>query len=309
MSSGGTAIVTTIVNGGYGYVESGGTAVSTTVSSGGFEEVFTGGTASATSVISSEMYVLGSAISTTVHGAGRQVVNLGGTTTSTTVSSGGAEYVFIGGTASLTTVSGGGFEVVSGGTAIGTTVSSGGAVDLWVTNGTQVSSTAFVGSVGPNSGWTIQGVGDFTGDGNADILWQNSTTGAVNLWEMDGSTIVSNDYISAVTPSSDWKMQFLGDFNGDGKTDILWQNSATGAVDLWIMNGSTITSNDFVGSVGPNSDWTIQGVGDYASNGNTDILWRNSTTGAADLWLMNGTQISSNAYVGTVDNSWQIQHA
>ena len=186
--------------------------------------------------------------------------------------------------------------------------SSSGAVDLWVTNGTQVSSTAFVGSVGPNSGWTLQGVGDFTGDGKTDILWQNSTTGAVNLWVMDGSTIVSNDYISAVAPSSDWKMQFLGDFNGDGKTDILWQNSATGAVDLWIMNGSTITSNDFVGSVGANSDWTIQGVGDYAGNGNTDILWRNSTTGAVDMWTMNGPQLSSNAYVNTVDNSWQIQH-
>jgi hypothetical protein len=175
-------------------------------------------------------------------------------------------------------------------------------------NGSQLSSTAYVGSVGANSGWTIQGIGDFTGDGMSDILWQNSASGSVNLWEMDGSTIVSNDYIGSVGANSDWKIEFLGDFNGDGKTDILWQNTTTGAVNLWLMNGATIAANDYVGSVGANSAWTIQGVGDYGGNGNTDILWRNGATGAVDLWLMNGPQLASNAYVGTVDNSWRIQH-
>jgi hypothetical protein len=49
-------------------------------------------------------------------------------------------------------------------------------------------------------------------------------------------------------------------------------------------------------------------VGDYGGDGNTDIVWRNGVTGAVDLWPMNGPQLAGNAYVGTVDNSWQIQH-
>ena len=38
--------------------------------------------------------------------------------------------------------------------------------------------------------WTIQGVGDFNGDGKADILWRN-TSGLVHLWGMNGASVIS----------------------------------------------------------------------------------------------------------------------
>ena len=73
-------------------------------------------------------------------------------------------------------------------------------------------------------------------------------------------------------------MQGVGDFDGDGKSDILWRNSTTGQVYLWFMNGTTITSSGSVTYV--SSDWVIQGVGDYDGSGRAGILWRNSTTRA-----------------------------
>lgn len=206
------------------------------------------------------------------------------------------------------TIQGTGDFFDNGNTDIAWTNSNSGEVDLWEMNGTRLISGAYVASLGPNSGWKFQGVGDFNGDGKSDILWQNSSSGVVDLWTMNGTNIVSSDVIGSVGPNSDWKIEFLGDFNDDGKTDILWQNSATGAVNLWMMDGDTITSNDFVGSVGPNAAWKIQSVGDFNGNGNADILWQNSATGAVNLWNMDGSTITSNVCIGSTDSSWQIQH-
>jgi FG-GAP repeat len=46
-----------------------------------------------------------------------------------------------------------------------------------------------------------------------------------------------------------WQIARLGDFNGDGTADIVWRNSANGAIVAWFMNGGTIASNQYVYSV------------------------------------------------------------
>ena len=46
-----------------------------------------------------------------------------------------------------------------------------------------------------------------------------------------------------------------GDFNGDGKPDILWRKD-TGATEVWQMNGSTVVSSTLT-SVAADSSWKI----------------------------------------------------
>ncbi len=61
--------------------------------------------------------------------------------------------------------------------------------------------------------------------------------------------------ISNPIPSSPVILPFIsysGDFNADGKQDILWRNTQTGEVRIWYMNGSSILSDDIVATVGPN---------------------------------------------------------
>ena len=184
-----------------------------------------------------------------------------------------------------------------------------GLVYTWLMNGTSILSQAAAETVPPTSAWVIQGVGDFNGDGKADILWQNSTTGEVYLWFMNGSTIASQAEVGVVSPSSGWVIVGVGDFNGDGKADILWQNTISGEVYIWFMNGSTIASQAAVGIVPSSTGWVIKGVGDFNGDGMADILWQNTNSGEVYLWLMNGSTIISQAGVESVPSSsgWVIQ--
>jgi len=56
-------------------------------------------------------------------------------------------------------------------------------------------------------------------------------------------------------------ISYSGDFNGDGRQDILWRDTQTGEVRIWYMNGVTIASNDHVANVSLN--WKIAGIGEF----------------------------------------------
>ena len=75
--------------------------------------------------------------------------------------------------------------------------------------------------------WTIAAVADFDGDGHADMLWRNSSTGANPIWR-------SGRYATR-QPVADmaWTVADAGDYDGDGRADILWRNSRTGDNQIW----------------------------------------------------------------------------
>ncbi len=82
-----------------------------------------------------------------------------------------------------------------------------------------------------------------------------------------------------------WSIAGVGDFNGDGKSDILWRHTS-GVNYVWYMNGVTLTGGDYIPTV-PDMNWAIAGVGDFNGDGKPDILWRH-TSGVNYVWYMNG---------------------
>ena len=83
---------------------------------------------------------------------------------------------------------------------------------------------------------------------------------------MNGATATSSTTINS---SSDWTVVAVGDFNGDGKADILWQQSSTGITMMQTMNGTAVVASYLINS---NPDWSIAGVGDFDGDGKADIL-------------------------------------
>ncbi len=98
---------------------------------------------------------------------------------------------------------------------------------------------------------------------------------------------------------------FEYDFNGDGKSDILWRYATTGQNYLWLMDGKAITDSGYLLTVPLN--WRLASTGDFNGDGKSDILWRHATTGQNYLWLMDGKTVIDVGYLLTVaDLNWQL---
>ena len=94
----------------------------------------------------------------------------------------------------------------------------------------------------------------------------------------------------------------IGDFNGDGKSDLLWRNSSTGADVIW-QSGNIKTPMAVTGVT--DQHWVIAGRGDFNGDGKADILWRNTSTGADVIWKSGN--IATPQAVATVANlAWKI---
>ncbi|MCV2422134.1 S8 family serine peptidase [Paucibacter sp. DJ2R-2] len=94
-----------------------------------------------------------------------------------------------------------------------------------------------------------------------------------------------------------------GDYNGDGKSDILWRNDS-GYVAEWQMNGLSIGAGSGVAPLP--ADWQlVDGGGDYNGDGKSDILWRNDS-GYVAIWQMNGFDVVGGAGVGSLPANWHL---
>jgi serralysin len=120
---------------------------------------------------------------------------------------------------------------------------------------------------------------------------------------MNGSQIANEQQVTfggnLAMPDSSWSVAGIGDFDGDGKSDILWRNTNGTLID-WTMNGSQVMSSQQVtlggSAVSLSSSWQIAQIGDFNGSGTSDILLRN-TNGAMVEWSMNGAQIASSSQV------------
>jgi hypothetical protein len=187
-----------------------------------------------------------------------------------------------------------------------------GQVNTWMLNGTTVIANPNVNwNVPGSSGWVAKGTGDFNRDGRTDILWHHAASGQVNVWLLNGTTVIGNPNLNWNVPgSSGWEIKGTGDFNRDGSTDILWHHAASGQVNVWLLNGTTVIGNPNVNwNVPGSSGWEIKGTGDFNRDGSTDILWYHAASGQVNTWMLNGTTVIANPNINwnvPGSSGWEI---
>ncbi|MDK9704699.1 MAG: VCBS repeat-containing protein, partial [Sulfuritalea sp.] len=93
------------------------------------------------------------------------------------------------------------------------------------------------------------------------------------------------------------------DYNGDGKTDLLWKNT-DGSIAIWTMDGI----NKMAGSqiYGPFAGWNlVDSKGDYNGDGKADLRWEH-TDGSNTTWTMDGiNKIEGSMVYGPFDG-WSV---
>lgn len=164
-----------------------------------------------------------------------------------------------------------------------------------------------------DTGWSLAGVCDFNQDGWPDLLWNNEPYAAIQLWYMHGAARSGYANMDGVaTPAAEtsaWQVAGTGDFNRDGKPDILWHATTSGEAMAWVMDGFTLRSTETI-SPGPDDPetMTLSETDDLDLDGSSDLVWWNPSTGTVEIWLMNGTSRTTSSDIAGAPASidWTI---
>jgi FG-GAP-like repeat/FG-GAP repeat len=148
----------------------------------------------------------------------------------------------------------------------------------------------------PND-WSVQALGDFTGDGKTDILWRN-TLGTVVLWELDRKQLLTTKSGVLTGPGSPlgnvfdrrFRVKGVGDFNNDGVDDVIWRDQAGNESRIWTFgtNGKPTS----VTLQAATTQWEIGGVADMNRDGADDIIWRNNQNNTVVIWNIQNAAFS-----------------
>jgi hypothetical protein len=161
--------------------------------------------------------------------------------------------------------------------------------------------------------WQAVGVSDVSGDGKADVLLRNSSTGLWYLYVLDGRSIQGGGATGGVPMIQDtaWAVVAMTDITGDGKGDVLMRHGTSGAWYLSPLDGRTVLGT--AGGVAMVNDtaWQTQQVEDFTGDGQADVLLRHTSTNAWFLYPLDGVTLPGGANQGdanlTGNASWMTQ--
>lgn len=172
-----------------------------------------------------------------------------------------------------------------------------GRVNVYLGSATGLSTTAAWSKDGDQPqadfGIWVEPAGDVDGDKRDDILigawrYDNDQDNEGRVYLYYGSTLMAQGIKGphrAVT----------GDYDGDGKTDLLWGYKDSGHLALSMTNNASIAHTELLHM--DNDPWRIVGTGDYNGDGMADIIQQNKIDGQTRISFMDANVVVSSAAI------------
>ncbi len=132
--------------------------------------------------------------------------------------------------------------------------------------------------------------GDFNEDGFPDVATTNTNSG--------DTSVFLNEFVPDAVP--------VVDFDGDGKTDLVWRNQSDGRNVIWIMDGQNVTETRTLRQL-RNTDWELSGAADFDRDGNVDLWFKNAVTGRNTVWFLDADQdLIDSQVVAEAGPDWRV---
>jgi Domain of unknown function (DUF4347) len=147
---------------------------------------------------------------------------------------------------------------------------------------------------GMTSGWRIAGLGSFTVNSSAkDILWFNERTFETAVWQLDGTALISFGFVNSLGTSLKpvgWRPVAVGNIDGAGPDEIVWQNGT--AVAVWNLGSNyAITDKSAILSQSLAAGEQVQALADLNLDGSLDLVVRQKERdlGGIPIYYLNKT--------------------
>ena len=148
---------------------------------------------------------------------------------------------------------------------------------------------------------------DSLGNGKGEIVVRSASAQS-----QIGRLTVNNviQFTPANDPGSAYRIVGIGDFDGNGKSDLAFQNITQGTFgDVKIRKDFSSSNEVFWRQV--KQVWDVQAVGDLDGDGFGDMVWRyvvpnSPDTGVSYIWFSNGNSITQIRKRGGAPLDWQL---
>lgn len=148
-------------------------------------------------------------------------------------------------------------------------------------------------------------LGDFNGNEFHDIFWYApGQSPSARFWAGGVSGPGTGYNFTATAPVGVYKV-YSGDFNGDGRTDLLWHDQVGNADRVWQMTGTSFAFTEYATNIGTDEANLV--IGDFDADGKADVYsW--DPVGTDRLYRSSGNGVFTATYSAAGPSGYPVGH-